>query len=339
MRDLDEFLNARGQQAELGAHITAAAFDHTRHVAAFALGDGTLRLTNGKTWTSIQAHAGAILALSPHPGGGFITGGDDGKFQNIHPNNTFETMAAYGNKWVEHTASFAGKTAYLAASVGKNLQLFTARGEFLRTLPHPSTVTGIAFDAKGKRVATSHYNGASLWFTASTADTPRKLEWKGSHTGIALHPAGAALVTAMQENALHGWTLPDAKHMRMSGYPAKTDSFGFTKSGRWLATSGADAIVLWPFFGGGPMGKAPLELAHTDGAIIKQIACHPNLELVAAGFDTGLTLAADITRERILPICGPGRGAITTLAWNQAGTHLAIGTETGFAALVDFSAG
>ena len=175
------------------------------------------------------------------------------------------------------------------------------------------------------------------WFTASQSETPRLLEWKGSHTGGTIHPAGEALVTAMQENALHGWTLPEGKHMRMSGYPAKNESFGFTKSGRWLATSGADAIVLWPFFGGGPMGKPPMELAGPDGAFVRKIATHPEHEVVAAGFDSGLTVIADIPKERLLPVCAPGRGAITALAWNHTGSHLALGTATGFCAVIDFS--
>jgi len=46
---------------------------------------------------------------------------------------------------------------------------------------------------------------------------------------------------------------------------------------------------------------------------------------------------ADIATARILPVAAPGRGAISALAWNSVGSHLAFGTETGFAAIVDFS--
>jgi len=328
MPDLDQLLKARGTLFELDAYITSACFD--RDIPGFALGDGSLVAAG----IHIPAHSGAILSLAAHPLGGFCSGGDDGRF--LHVTKTVTEIATFGSKWVEHVASFPGKTPLLAAAVGKNLHLFTAAGAPIRALPHPSTVTGIAFDSKGKRIAASHYNGASLWFTASTSETPRKLDWKGSHTGVAIHPAGEALVTSMQENSLHGWTLPEGKHMRMSGYPAKTESFGFTKSGRWLATGGADSVVLWPFFGGGPMGKAPTELGAGDG-IVKRIACHPELELLAAGFDSGLVLVADIAKEKILPVCGPGRGAVSALTWSSSGSHLALGTETGFAAVVDFS--
>jgi WD40 repeat protein len=216
--------------------------------------------------------------------------------------------------------------------------LFDGSGARLRSLAHSSTVTGIAFDAKGKRIAASHYNGASLWFTAAASSAPRFLEWKGSHIGVVLHPQGAALVTAMQENALHGWSLPEGKHLRMSGYPSKTESMSFTRSGRWLATSGAEAVVLWPFFGGGPSGKAPLELADGSGPIVRRVACHPQQEIVAAGFDDGAVVVADIARERILPVAASGRGEVTALTWNISGALLAFGTAEGFAAVVDFSA-
>ena len=125
-------------------------------------------------------------------------------------------------------------------------------------------------------------------------DSPRKLEWKGSHTAIAIHPDGDAVVTAMQENALHGWRLSDSQHMRMSGYPAKTETLSFTRNGKWLATSGADAMVLWPFFGGGPMGKAPIELAGGDGITCTRVAAHPQQEMVAGGFADGLVVLAEV---------------------------------------------
>ncbi len=56
-------------------------------------------------------------------------------------------------KWVEHVATYAldkGK-GLIAASAGKVVRLFDQSGQILKELTHPSTVTGLVFDAKGKR--------------------------------------------------------------------------------------------------------------------------------------------------------------------------------------------
>jgi hypothetical protein len=60
---------------------------------------------------------------------------------------------------------------------------------------------------------------------------------------------------------------------------------------------------------------------------------------VAAGFESGAVLIVDLKTETLLPIAGPGRGAVTGLAWSPSGAQLAIGTESGFAALIDLSGG
>jgi WD40 repeat protein len=334
-------LETRGAQRELDAFVVGACFDRAGGTVAFALGDGTLRLVSmadRDSWRSADVHDGAALSLAPDATStGFLTGGDDGTFRRVGAETT--TVADFRSKWVEHVASHPGEKGkgLLACAVGKNIHLFDQSGAKLKELPHPSTVTGLVFDVRGKRICASHYNGASLWFVNAKEDSPRKLEWKGSHTGITIHPDGDAVVTAMQENALHGWRLSDSQHMRMSGYPSKTAAMSFTRNGKWLATSGADAMVLWPFFGGGPMGKAPIELAGGDGVVCTRVAAHPRDELVAGGFADGLVVLADVNSSRVLPVAPPGKGPVSALAWSPDGSQLAFGTENGFVAIVDLT--
>ncbi len=340
-----EFLvETRGAHRMLDAFVVAARFSRDGRTVAFAMGDGTTRLVpvanSSGDWQSVPVHDGATLSFTTDTdASGFLSGGDDGKLRRISAQGEVSDIAAFGMKWIEQLASYAldkGK-GLIAAGVGKTVHLFDETGKKLKEWSHPSTVTGLTFDTKGKRVGASHYNGATLWFVAAKTDTPRRLEWKGSHIALAIHPEGEAVVTAMQENALHGWRLPDGQHMRMSGYPTKTTSLSFSKGGKWLASSGSDAMVLWPFFGGGPMGKAPIELAGGDGVNCTVVACNPKEELVAGGFEDGLVVLADIGSSRILPVSPPGHGPVTALAWNSDGTQLALGTENGFAAIVDFA--
>ena len=281
IEDADFLLKNRGRSADLGAWVVGIAFGNDRGTAFFGCGDGTLRLAD-QEWRSVAAHDGAVLSLVPDIAGGALSGGDDGRLLRVAADGAVTEIAKLGAmKWVEHVA--AHPSGVRAASVGKALHLFDGKGAPLKTLAHPSAVGGVVFDGKGKRVLASHYNGASVWYVAAKEDKPRLLEWKGSHAAIAIDPAGEHVVTAMQEASLHGWRLADGQHMRMSGYPGKTHSLSFSAKGRWLATAGAESIVLWPFFGGGPMGKAPTEIAGGDNVICTRVACHPEQEIVAAG--------------------------------------------------------
>jgi WD40 repeat protein len=123
--------------------------------------------------------------------------------------------------------------------------------------------------------------------------------------------------------------------MRMSGYPGKTQAMSFSRGGKWLATSGSDAMVLWPFFGGGPMGKAPTELAGGDGIACTQVAFHPQQDIVAGGFADGLVVIADVGSSRVIPVAPAVGTPVSTLAWSPDGAFLALGTEAGLAAIVD----
>ena len=346
----DRLLESRGAVREADAFITACAISRDSSRVAFATGDGMLHLVAGHgqaaAWGRIEAHDGSVLSLAQDVGArDFLTGGDDGRLCRIlgetpdaESGRAVQELAK-GRRWVEHVASVRdGKTALIASAQGKEVELRDEAGTLIRSFAHASTVAGLAFDAKGKRIAAAHYGGASLRFVNARTDAPRLLAWKGSHIGVAIHPAGEAVVTAMQENELHGWRLADGHNMRMSGYPQKTQSLSFSRNGKWLATSGADVIVLWPFFGGGPMGRAPTELAGIPGVICTRVAFHPQHEIVAAGFADGTVLMSDVASKRVLPVCGPQGSGVSALGFSPDGTILAFGNEGGRMAVVDLTA-
>jgi len=339
-----DLLAARGTVREAGAFVTGACFSRDGRQVAFATGEGAVHVASADAtgWREVAAHDGSVLALATDvTPGGFLSGGDDNRLCRIAADGTLAELGR-GRRWVEHVASVVdGKSGWIASSAGKTVELRDAAGTLVRGYEHPSSVGGIAFDARGKRIAVSHYGGASLRFVNARADSPRLLGWKGSHLAVAIHPAGEAVVTAMQENELHGWRLADGHNMRMSGYPQKTHSLSFSRSGRWLASSGADSVVLWPFFGGGPMGRAPTELAQRPGVICRRVLFHPQQELVAAGFADGTVVLADVSTSRVLPV-RVAHGAdetetITALDFSPDGRLLAFGNQLGMMAIVDLS--
>ncbi len=170
-----------------------------------------------------------------------------------------------------------------------------------------------------------------------------RLELNGGNVGyfyqtnaITISPEGEYVITSMQENALHGWRLPEKTDLRMDGYPSKTRSFSWDKRGRWLATSGAESAIVWPFVGKlGPQGKAPLQPGQRE-ALVTTVAFHPSDEVLAIGYADGAALVVRFADQLGMELDEPGEGAVTALAWSADGKRIAIGDEAGRGAIIDF---
>jgi WD40 repeat protein len=201
-------------------------------------------------------------------------------------------------------------------------------------------VTGLAFNPKGKRLAISHYAGATLRWTGKLDQGATRLEWRGSHIGITWSPDGTTVLTAMQERELHGWRLTDRQTMSMAGYGAKVRSMDWLRRPMILATSGGDCVTAWSFTGGGPMGKPPLEVGSGLGRLVTSVAIHPKNPIVAAGFDEGQVIVCALSRqEKVVRLRWPDWERITALAWSRDGARLAVGTDGGAISLFDLSNG
>ena len=247
-----------------------------------------------------------------------------------------QEIADEKGKWIDALA--ARDDGSIAWSSGKNVRARDPAGG-IKTFAAPSSVRGLAFMPKGYRIAISHYDGATLWFPNAAAP-PDHFKWKGSHLSITVSPDGRFLATSMQENALHAWRVADKKDMRMSGYPAKTRSMSWSFDGHWLATSGADAAVIWPFKDkDGPINKAPLECG-ARSAKVTCVAFHPKSLVVAQGYEDGLLLLCRIPdgAEILVRAAPEGGRAISALAWDHAGGRLLFGAADGAAGLLDMPA-
>jgi WD40 repeat protein len=317
-----------------GAHVTGIAW--LGDTAAFAVADGGVILVKDGATHRAEEHPEAGILVAAGDGERLVTGGDDGRVAVTGPDGSTRTLAETKGAWIDALALQAG--GGFAFSAGKNVTARDDKGRE-KTFSAPSSVRGLAFAPKGYRLAMSHYNGATLWFP--NLDTlPEPLEWKGSHIDVTWSPDGRFVVTSMQENALHGWRLqPDKGHMRMSGYPGKTRSVSWSHDGAWLATSGAEAAIVWPFGSKeGPMGKAPRECG-VRRAKVSRVAFHPKSLVLAAGYDDGCILMIRLTDASELLVRHPAEGsAVTALAWDKLGRRLAFGCADGAAGVLTLPA-
>jgi WD40 repeat protein len=321
----------RARHLAAEAPIVAAHF--LGRTAVFVLGEEALLLVEPQGEPRrVGVHGGAILATAAD-GTRIVSGGDDGKAVETNAAGESRTLAADPKRrWIDQVA--LGPDGAVAWSAGKTA---FAQSKKLREFEAPSTVGGLAFLPKGFRLAVAHYNGATLWFPNAPQAAPEMLEWKGSHLGATVSPDGRFLVTTMQEPMLHGWRLADRKHMRMSGYSARVTSLSWTAGGRWLATSGAPQLILWPFQAkDGPMGKEPRVLAPSQHRVAV-VASHPKQDFVAAGYADGMVLLVRIEDGTGILAKNSGDAPVSALAWSADGRLLAFGTENGEAGVIDLA--
>lgn len=321
---------------DLDEHCLTVAF--LGDVPVFGLASGeVVRLDHG---THRHALHDGLLAASPSwDGNSLITGGEDGKVMRLDAGGTETVLRPAARKWVSAVA--AGPQGAVAFSEGRTATVLLSDGSE-RSFEQARTIEALAFAPKGMRLAMARYNGVALSFVQGSAPAV-ELEWKGAHTMVTFSPDGRFLVTAMQENALHGWKLDskpgsEHRHMRMAGYPAKIKSLSWSVRGKWLASSGAPSAVVWPFSSkDGPMGKPPLELGQRADTMVTCVACHPTEELVAIGFGDGMVLAVRIADSKEALLRRPGKGPITAMAWNTPGRLLAFGSEAGDCGVIDIA--
>ena len=320
-------LERQGLRLDTGAPVTAGATTGA-HVAA-GFGDGSVRFFHPAAQpVTVAAHRGAVLCLAPDCQTDFVlTGGDDGRFLRISPEGAVEEIANFGTRWVDCVAAGPG---WRACSSGRVAHVWQAGATASRAFEHPSTVGGLAFDAKGGRLAVAHYGGATVWQRRERRWKASKLVWKGSHGAVSFSPDGKYLVTAMQENALHGWRLRDKADMRMAGYPAKIKSFAWVGDAPFLATSGADQAVCWPFDGkDGPMRRAPITRAYAGEQLCTAVAGLVGMSGVIAGFSDGCVLAGPLPDDaEDLVVKGSSGSPVAAIAISPEG-WLFVGEESG----------
>jgi WD40 repeat protein len=318
----------RVRPVTLAASATAIHF--LGDVAAFVGAEEMVWLADGTDVKPLPAQGGGILC-STSDGKRIVTGGDDGKVVSVDAKGAIETIATDAKRrWIDNVAIHPDGA--VAWSVGKTAFVRPPKGEE-KSLDVPSTVGGLAFAPKGLRLAVAHYNGVTLWFP-NMAAKPEFLEWKGSHLAVTFSEDNRFLVTAMHESALHGWRLADSRHMRMTGYPSRVRSMSWSTGGKFLATSGSDTVILWPFGSkDGPMGKEPAMLAPLQ-AKVTAVACHPRDDILLAGYSDGTILMVRIEDGAEILVRRNGGEPVSALAWNAKGTILAFATEDGDAGLM-----
>jgi WD40 repeat protein len=323
-----------GIEGELGAPVTAVLVIGERFVVT--TGDGRVAFSDESFEAAevLQPHGGVILSAAVTEAAALV-GTDDGRALLVASGGgVTELWRAPRGQWVDHVAT--GRNSSMAWSSGKSVHIRRV-GRPDCAVVHPSSIGGLAFAPKSDRLAVAHYGGVTVWDLSADPPAKRMLECTGMHLDMTWSLDERFIMTAMQEGALHGWRLSDAADFQMSGYRSKPRSLSWSSRGDWLATSGANEVLLWTFKGKkGPMGTSPLVLSRRSNPVT-QVAFHPLNPYVAAGFRDGVILLARQEDMKELLVRRAKGGSVTGLAWSRDGRRLAYGTDNGVTGLVDFS--
>ncbi|HTE35284.1 MAG TPA: WD40 repeat domain-containing protein [Reyranella sp.] len=322
------------------APVAACAFSRDGKVAAFALGDGRVRLLSADfkdaaSTATDPIHKGAVLSLIADPANdGFVSGGDDGRLLRIGLDGGATEIANQKGKWIDRLAAHR-TNGTIAASAGKMALVADKTGEVREFGPHQSTVTAVDFSKDGSRIACSHYDGITIWSIGQVVLPPRRFGWRGSHVALKWSTDGKFIATGTQENDIHVWRIAQASDMRMAGYPAKVKSLSWSADARWLYTSSQPVFTAWPFAGKGPEGKPPLQFGEEGAGLLTVVAAHPTAEFVAGGYDSGELQLGDIKMRRSVVLKMSDGSPVSALAWSPDGFRLAVGNDNGDMLVID----
>lgn len=320
------------------APVNSSCFAADGEHFAFGLGDGGIVIAKTATPTQdriyVQAHTGAVPQIAAY-GDGFISLSDDGTLKTISVNGEVTLKADFGGAWTE-SLCVHHKTGAVAVADGRKVHLWMSYESDVYVLPAiESTVNGICFTADAKGMACAHRDGVTLWAWPHYEPQPIKMPWKGAHMAVTMSADRRWVVTAMQEGALHMWQMALKRDYQMRGYWVKPTSMAWSADGKWLGTSGAEAVILWPFDKAGPEGREALQLGWSNGTLVSAIAAHPKENIMVAGFEDGGLALVELKTKKAYNLSAASGSPITTCSFANVGGRVIAGSQNGGAVFVD----
>lgn len=267
---------------------TALSFDAAGERLAVGDASGrivTLDVTDGRILDEWQGDVRGVSALAWHPQRPILAaGGADGALR-LHSNGQ-QSVIQLGRAWLEQLAWSPDGTR-CAVAAGREIVHVDAMRRVVgrRSKPLESTVTGLAWRSGGKQLVSSCYGGVRV-LDGGALEVTRRFPWKGSLLTLALSPNGRIVAAGCQDDTLHFWRFANGEDAQMTGYPAKPTSLSWRADSQALATNGGSTIIVWPFDGRGPQGRAPQQLAGHDKPV-STVAFAPLGATLASGCSGG----------------------------------------------------
>lgn len=324
---------------KLDAFAERAAVSDACDQAALALGDGRVAVVDlpGGQARFVQVHQGSALGVAAHPGQGFVSAGDDGRLVRLGPDDKSTELVRQPGVWLEPLATGQGG-AILAVGAGKTVLMADLVSGVVRSLgPHSATVACLAVSPAGGVLAVGYAGGVSLW-DLDQGGEPANIAWPGGNRAMAFSPDGKYLACANQDRAVHVLDLDAQNVFTLAGLPASAAQLAWTGDSKFLVTTGAGAVLMWPVpecFSDRP---APLVAAPQEEAALAAVAVNPAIPFLAAGFDNGRVILVETVRLAALDLDHQFAAPVSCLAWSRDGRRLVCADEEGEVVALDLAA-
>ncbi|MFA3920545.1 WD40 repeat domain-containing protein [Ruegeria hyattellae] len=204
------------------------------------------------------------------------------------------------------------------------------------TLNHEVSCQAISQD--GRTLAAWGNSTLSLLNLADLDSDPRSIECAGDVTEISWQKSGAYLACACSDKSFNVVDCKANTSQRVEGFPSAVRNVAFSESGNALVTSGAFRLVGWNAddLPHDDEPGTPLTTGKPGFVVLNAVAAHPELNLVATGYASGLVTLACIGTSQDMMLHQEKDTEVRSLCWSKTGEHLAIGFTSGVAAIVTF---
>ena len=197
--------------------------------------------------------------------------------------------------------------------------------------------SAIAFAPDGQSLAVQQDSGLLIWQPRQGSQTHAT---SGTGSGGLVISADGEWIAGTGDGGLWLLRRRDGQIARIGKFRAPPLSISFSAGENAVFAAGAFRVAGWS------LGTPPFA-SESDGALrsgrtglvlIERVAAHPTRPLVAFGTADGAVSVTRIGEVGEMPLRHGDGAAVSALVWSACGTHLAMGTTAGDAAIVTLPA-
>ena len=271
----------------------------------------------------VRAHPGACRALRADRAGGFLSGGDDGRLVHTSTAGSCAQLVLQAGQPVVAVESGANGVRAWASVRQVHRRRAQQQQRVQESIEPPAPVAALAFNPAGDCLAIAHAGGITLWAGDSTT---RLLACAGDVTTLAWSADGKHLAGLTAQGVMQGWRSADGQALALPGQSGDLHCLAFGGGGRFVVVGGAARPLAWRIDSNAD-NEPPVVCGAASKAAVTQLACHPALAVVAAGFGNGAIALSQPGSADVLVVRNAGDGAVSALAWSGDGSRLAFATN------------